>query len=266
MMRFAVGSIAATLLLAAAMLCTCTEGSAALGATIAQAQAAANQAPAAPQAASAEQANDQAQAKLRKPINIDCPGEPLLYAVSDVANSAGVQVYFDVAAIEEAEIDLMQPAVIILDDVPAEMILRLLLSQKGLAYKLDHGVVVATTPAALAGELDIRVYGISDLVQPDEQTEAEETASEDDEDDTNPADQAVLGLPEESHTAGLEPSHLDELIDLIISTVEPKTWNRMGGPATIGEYRGTLVISQTADGHDKVKEMLQGLRAALTGK
>jgi hypothetical protein len=239
-MRFTVGSIAATLVLTAALVCMLPGGSVAWA-------GAADEAPAAT-AMPEQEANKQAQEKLRTLIDINCPGPagaPLAVALGQVAQSAGVQIYLDVPILAEMEMEGELPVAIVLNQVPAEMVLRLVLSQRGFAFKLYHGVVIATSPELLATDLDIRVYQISDLAEPDEAAAAD-------------APSAAA-----AHTAGLEPSQLDELIDLITSTVEPRSWDGMGGQATIGEYRGTLVISQTSEGHEKIEQLLDGLRTVL---
>jgi len=54
---------------------------------------------------------------------------------------------------------------------------------------------------------------------------------------------------------------------LITSTVDPTSWEQAGGgPARIREYRGTLVIAQTYQGHRKVKRLLEGLRQAIAAQ
>jgi tetratricopeptide (TPR) repeat protein len=51
------------------------------------------------------------------------------------------------------------------------------------------------------------------------------------------------------------------LIEMIEKTVQSRVaWESAGGRATIDVYRITLVISQTADGHKKVKQLLESLR------
>ena len=54
----------------------------------------------------------------------------------------------------------------------------------------------------------------------------------------------------------------DTLIDLITTTVDPDSWEEVGGPGTIAEFPSnlSLVISQTQEIHEKVSDLLEQLR------
>ena len=54
----------------------------------------------------------------------------------------------------------------------------------------------------------------------------------------------------------------DSLIDLITSTIAPTTWEEVGGQGAIESYRNnlSLVISQTEDVHDQIRDLLEQLR------
>jgi general secretion pathway protein D len=54
----------------------------------------------------------------------------------------------------------------------------------------------------------------------------------------------------------------DQLIELITSTISPSTWDEVGGPGAIQEFRGnfSLVVSQTQDVHDQIVDLLDQLR------
>jgi general secretion pathway protein D len=54
----------------------------------------------------------------------------------------------------------------------------------------------------------------------------------------------------------------DSLIDLITTTIDPDSWEDVGGPGTIAEFATnlSLVISQTQEVHDKIDRLLTQLR------
>jgi general secretion pathway protein D len=54
----------------------------------------------------------------------------------------------------------------------------------------------------------------------------------------------------------------DSLIELITTTVKPQTWDEVGGPGSISEFRNnlSLVISQTQDVHEEIVDLLGQLR------
>jgi general secretion pathway protein D len=54
----------------------------------------------------------------------------------------------------------------------------------------------------------------------------------------------------------------EPLMELIRTTIVPDTWEDLGGPSTMAEYRGTLslVISTTTDVHERIADLLASLR------
>ncbi|MBI3837715.1 MAG: general secretion pathway protein GspD [Planctomycetia bacterium] len=54
----------------------------------------------------------------------------------------------------------------------------------------------------------------------------------------------------------------DSLIELITTTVKPQTWDEVGGPGSISEFRNnlSLVISQTQEVHEDIVDLLEQLR------
>lgn len=60
-----------------------------------------------------------------------------------------------------------------------------------------------------------------------------------------------------SHTADFS-----RLIELVTSTIEPQSWDEVGGPGSIREYQTTLslVIRQTQQVHDEIADLLGQLR------
>lgn len=54
----------------------------------------------------------------------------------------------------------------------------------------------------------------------------------------------------------------DSLIELITTTVQPTTWDEVGGPGSIAPFETnlSLVISQTQEVHEQIKDLLEQLR------
>jgi len=61
---------------------------------------------------------------------------------------------------------------------------------------------------------------------------------------------------------GGSQADFDSLIDLVTSTIQPATWDEVGGPGTIAEFRTnlSLVVSQTQDVHEQIVDLLEQLR------
>jgi hypothetical protein len=54
----------------------------------------------------------------------------------------------------------------------------------------------------------------------------------------------------------------DRLMDLIITAVEPASWEGTGGFGTISEYEGLIVVNHNARTHKKIENVLSMLRQA----
>jgi general secretion pathway protein D len=61
---------------------------------------------------------------------------------------------------------------------------------------------------------------------------------------------------------GGQQADFDSLIDLITSTIQPTTWDEVGGPGSIAEFATnlSLVISQTQEVHEQIVDLLEQLR------
>jgi hypothetical protein len=51
-------------------------------------------------------------------------------------------------------------------------------------------------------------------------------------------------------------------MEIVSHNVDPNTWNEVGGPGSIGEYNGLIVITQTGHTHRKVERLFDMLREA----
>jgi len=54
----------------------------------------------------------------------------------------------------------------------------------------------------------------------------------------------------------------ERLIALVTTSVNPQSWTEVGGPGSISEYHGLIVVTQTAQTHKKVEHVLNMLRQA----
>jgi len=61
---------------------------------------------------------------------------------------------------------------------------------------------------------------------------------------------------------GAAMADFDSLIDLITSTIQPTTWDEVGGPGSIAPFETnlSLVVSQTQEVHEEIVDLLEQLR------
>jgi hypothetical protein len=51
-----------------------------------------------------------------------------------------------------------------------------------------------------------------------------------------------------------------KLLKIVTTTIEPDSWDCSGGPGSILEYQGALIVSQTQDVHRQLQQLLDDLR------
>ena len=100
-----------------------------------------------------------------------------------------------------------------------------MLSGQGLVAVPKREFLLITTKEDAECCLETRVYGVADIV---------------------------------ANQSNADPK-CDGLVDLIVNTVATSTWSNFRGPGTIGGWCGSLTISQTAEVHELVEELLATL-------
>jgi general secretion pathway protein D len=66
----------------------------------------------------------------------------------------------------------------------------------------------------------------------------------------------------QSPALGSLEARANDLIEVVTSTVNPDTWDDVGGPGSICAYNGLIVVSQTAKVHQNVEHLFDMLRQA----
>ena len=177
-------------------------------------------------------------------------------------------------------------------------ILKLLLQDLDLAYmEIEEEALVITTPDDAESRLVIRVYDCRDLlameapkgsdeflpvvpvqmgrgglfaVQDEVPAKAEPGKASQPQPAGPPAGLTPAGGGHGGGIGGEVPPRpitrhelrADRLVNLITTNVHPQSWDSVGGPGSISEYNGLIVISQTGDCHNQVEHLLNMLREA----
>ena len=55
---------------------------------------------------------------------------------------------------------------------------------------------------------------------------------------------------------------IGDLFNVIVTCADPDSWDDVGGPGSISEFKGLAIIQQTQEGHEKVELLLNQLHAA----
>jgi tetratricopeptide (TPR) repeat protein len=160
---------------------------------------------------------------LQRPVSLVWRDAPLSQVLDDLRAWYGLNIVVDQPALEEAGISLRHPVSVHLGNVSLKSALTLLLHDVRLTYIVRDGVLVVTTPAVGRGKPVLKVYRVGQLAGRDAKGEA--------------------------------------LIRLITRTIEPASWDVMGGSGTVDyDPRGrALVVNQTPDVQEQVADLLEAL-------
>jgi hypothetical protein len=172
---------------------------------------------------------------LREPLQF--PQTPLNTIMRLLSEQYEIPIVFDTAALDAVAVSPEMEVDVNIANVTLKSALELMLRQieGGLTYVVDHEVLMITTEDEANQRLEVRVYRVDDLVG---EAGPDEARSFDDE-------------------------RFDQLLDIIISTVETDSWadNRTGE----GEIRrfapAMFVVSQTHRVHDQIGALLAEMRA-----
>jgi hypothetical protein len=144
------------------------------------------------------------------------------------------------------------PVTIDVENVNLSGALNLILKPLGLGYLIQNEVLTITSKAWIdANSITVRTYPVSDL---------------------------LFGVPKQvtvdlrKKTARAEPRKdgeftqgivdFDGLRQLVLTTVEPDSWDEKGGQGSLRFYETTLslVVRQTQSVHEQIRELLEQLR------
>jgi hypothetical protein len=148
-----------------------------------------------------------------------------------------------------------------LKDVRVKSALKHILSEFGLTYLLRDNTLQITTFED-ATQLETRIYDFRDLMKlPSTIKKPQESVRE------ILAIRRRFGGGPRMHifypTIGRDSNYeIGDLFKVIISSADPDSWDDVGGPGSISEFKGLAIISQTQEGHEKVELLLNQLHAA----
>lgn len=102
--------------------------------------------------------------RLRQPISLNFKDVPLEQAIKDLSLLSGVQVQPDIAALEDAKVNLQSPLSIDVSNIDMKSALNLMLGRLRLAYTIENQCLMITTPQKTTGRLRRVTYPIGDLI------------------------------------------------------------------------------------------------------
>jgi len=175
---------------------------------------------------------------LAQRASMDFKETPLKDVVQSLSEQFGVPIRLVVKKLEEAGVSPDTPITARIENLPLESSLRIILKEHELGFTIRDNVIVITTPEDLESDLITRVYPVLDLV-------TRHVA--------NPQDGKATTVAD-----------YDSLIEVITATLDPDSWDDVGGPGAIDclDNAGALIVSQIRDTHRQIDSLLTALRQA----
>jgi hypothetical protein len=221
--------------------------------------------PAAAPVVAADPASARTAEKLKKPATVSFNGQALSDVIDFLRDVTGVDFLVQWNQLEAAGMTREQPVTIGLrEPAPVEAVLSLMFRTLPvkLRYEIDKGVVVIGTveDVVTAAPEVTRVYDVRDLVSVSLNAVAPPGPG------LAPGPDGGGGGGGGGGDAALLPAHVEQLIKLITSTIQPESWRDAGGTSgSITAFKGKLVVKATEAAHKEVAQLLEMLREGPGG-
>lgn len=190
--------------------------------------------------------------------------EATLRSFADALEKAlDTSVVLAVKKLEEAAINTDTPITCKLKNVRLQTGLKLILGELGLAYVLHDNVLMITTPEDAGSQLITRVYDCRDLLKlPSPIKRGKRPKTQPGQPEIGTAN-LPAPLPEKKEEATPDGGYeVADLIEVIIGTVTPDSWEDVGGPGSVKDFKGLITLSQTQEVHEDVEKLLNMLHKA----
>ncbi|HVA47203.1 MAG TPA: hypothetical protein VNH11_12615 [Pirellulales bacterium] len=175
---------------------------------------------------------------LDQPSELDFAEQPLSDVIESLKQKHEIEIQIDNKALADAGVASDTPITHTIQGITLRSLLRLVLSELDLTYVVGDGFLLITSKTEAENHLTCRIYPVEDLVTLDSEF--------------RPPLRPGQKKAEDARA----------LIELIVSTMAPRTWDEVGGPGSIKFVRNShaLAISQAEEAHEEIAELLAALR------
>jgi hypothetical protein len=209
-----------------------------------------------------EPADDIRQA-LAKKIDWDFKETPLADVVAYLQGSLKIPVQLDPKGLKGEGVGTDAPMTLKVSGISAKAALNLMLHPLHLSATIRDEVLLVTSQQVADGNVHAVVYDVADLLPP-----------------VGAAVLSSVELPLDNFTIPIQfgaPGQMvkpetvfSQLIKMIQQTIEPTTWDEVGGQGSIQPFDAggirAIVVTQTDETHEKIANLLAQLRAAKHAK
>jgi hypothetical protein len=164
---------------------------------------------------------------LNTPVTIDLKDSTLEAVIGYLKDKTGAEINVPKVILEEKNITYQTPVSVSLKDVTLRTVLKKVLADVGLTYIVKEGAVQVTTEERAKQTLTVRSYYVGDLLG------------------------FAPGMRFSPYAQAIQAQAINDMIGMIVSSVEPQSWWVNGGPGRIvfDPRTRSLIVSQTAEIH-----------------
>jgi hypothetical protein len=214
---------------------------------------------------------------LDEPASIELTEKPLTALVDHIRQQHHIPVQIDKRALIDIGVDSDAPITAAVSQIPLHDALDLILQDLQLTWIIKSGVLLITTQEEEESHLIATCYDIADIraAAPDRPyknslptcRESKPNAVEFTANCPYPiaaslSKNGIGGMSEGLALATTTDSSTDigSMIEMITATIEPTSWDRVGGHGNIAPFDNLLVINQTLRIHGKIEALLADIR------
>lgn len=184
--------------------------------------------------------------QLEQEITLDFQDTDLADVVAFLQKVTNANIILDTRAAAAAP----PPVTLKVERMKLRFVLDFVMKITGLKYILRDEAILISNAEGTRGDLFMKIYDIRDLTHPMTSFPGPNLTI------PAPGEQGSTLLPAIESTAA--PEGADQFIEIIRQVVSSSTWDT--GGAAITEYNGSMVVTQSAEVHGQVDELLRALR------
>lgn len=180
---------------------------------------------------------------LMKEVSLNSEKMPLANVMRTLNQSEGINIFIDTRGLDEVGITPNHPITIQANEIRLQSVLNLILEPLQLTYQVRGNTLVITSKTRAQGKMTAVTYPVADLAIPIPLA-------------------GLVSSEEKAHPVRSPAIDFDSLTELIQSMVQPRSWEMVGGSASIRPHDSTLslVIRQSSEGHQEIAGLLAQLR------
>ena len=183
--------------------------------------------------------------QLEQEITLDFQDQDLAEVISFLQKVTNANIVLDPKVLAASP----PPITLKVDRMKLKYVLDFIMKLTALSFTLRDEAIYVSNAAGLRGDFYMKIYDVRDL------THAMQSFPGPELDIPEPGGKGATMLPPIETGDKQETS---EFIDIIKKVVAPATWGTTG--IDIGEYNGSMVVTQTSEVHQQVDELLRSLR------